>query len=262
MVVEAFYEWRGGNRFRSTTATTGPWDARFQHGGPPAALVARALAALGPPSHHRLARLTVDILRPVPVAEVRVRTRTLRASRQASLVTGVLEADDQEVLRITGWRLAPAAGGIPAVAEPAGPPPLPPPGPQVDWPHAGTDGLISAVEWRFVSGAPGIPGPAQVWARPRPALVAGTETSGLERALIVADSGHGLSAVLDAGAYLFINVDLTLLLHRHPVGDWIFLEAGTVISPSGVGMAETRLSDRQGRAGSCLQTLLVAPRRA
>ena len=80
------------------------------------------------------------------------------------------------------------------------------------------------------------------------------------RALLVADSGSGVSAVLDPARFLFINVDLTLVLQRDPVGEWLLLDAATSIGDHGTGLAETVLSDADGPCGRALQTLLVAPR--
>jgi hypothetical protein len=99
-----------------------------------------------------------------------------------------------------------------------------------------------------------------VWSRPRLALVAGEETSPMCRALLVADSGRGVSAVLDARRFVFINVDLTVILHRDPVGEWLLLDAATTIGDQFPGLARTRLADQQGACGGAVQTLMAAPR--
>lgn len=263
MGSEAFYEPLDDDRFASSPSTAGPWDPRWQHGGPPSALVARALGRLpSPRPATRLARVSVDILRPVPVAELRVRAWIEHSGRQVDLVVGSLTADGREVLRVTGWRLAVTPRSVPAVPDPAVPPALPSAPAPVAWPGARTEGYISTVEWRFTRGEPGVFGPAEVWARPRVALVAGERTSPLGQVLILADSGHGLSAALDPRRWLFVNTDLTVLLHREPAGEWLHLAAQSVIDEDGSGMAQTRLSDERGGLGSCLQTLFVTPRRA
>jgi len=69
------------------------------------------------------------------------------------------------------------------------------------------------------------------------------------RILLVADSGSGVSAVLDPARFTFINVDLTVVLHRDPVGEWLLLEAATTTGTRGTGLAETALSDQSGRCG-------------
>jgi hypothetical protein len=78
--------------------------------------------------------------------------------------------------------------------------------------------------------------------------------------LAVADSGNGVSAALDWRRYLFINVDLSVHLHRMPAGEWVCLDAITRAEQNGVGMADTVLYDTQGPIGRGLQTLLVGHR--
>jgi hypothetical protein len=91
-------------------------------------------------------------------------------------------------------------------------------------------------------------------------LVAGAQASPLQRGLIAADSGNAVSAALDWSSYLFINVDLTVHLHRMPAGEWVCLDAVTTPEPSGIGLADAALHDQRGPIGRALQTLLVARR--
>jgi hypothetical protein len=96
--------------------------------------------------------------------------------------------------------------------------------------------------------------------RMRQPLVAGEEPSPLQRTLVAADVGNGVSATLDYRRYLFINVDLTVHLERMPEGEWVCVDAVTLPQANGIGTAESVLSDRRGRIGRALQTLLVAER--
>ena len=59
---------------------------------------------------------------------------------------------------------------------------------------------------------------------------------------------------------MFINPDLTLYIEREPIGEWICLQARTIIAPDGIATAESVLYDLQGRVGTATQALLVAPR--
>ena len=255
-----FFESAGTDSFVATPATAGPWSAHSQHGGPPSALAARALELHEPDEGQRLARVAVDILRPVPVGKITVRARTVRPGRRVALLEAVLEADGQEVLQVRGWRIALPAGQGPST--PAGPPPPPIPAeqPPPAFPGGHTAGYLEAVDWRYVAGGFDTPGPASVWARPRIPLIPGEEASPMCRALLLADSGSGVSAALNPVQFLFINVDLTLILPRDPVGEWLLLDAVTTIEGRGTGLAETSVSDVRGRCGTAVQTLLVAPR--
>jgi hypothetical protein len=115
---------------------------------------------------------------------------------------------------------------------------------------------------RFVRGSFLEPGPATVWMRPREAIVEGEEPAPLQRVLVAADSGNGVSAVLDHARFVFINTDLSVHLHRLPAGEWVCLDAVTLPERHGVGMSDTTLYDERGRIGRALQSLFVASRAA
>jgi Thioesterase-like superfamily len=259
-VHSAFFEPAGPDTFVATASTIGPWDPAAQHGGPPSALAARVMEAWEPAPHQRLASVTVDILRPVPVGKLTARTRTVRPGRRVTLVETVLEASGREVLHARGWKIEIAAGPVPPT-----PGAVRPPVPAVPPPDAAAamawEGYGTAMEWRYVSGGGlDVPGPAAAWMRPTIPLLPGEKMSPMCRALLAADSGSGLSAVLDLKSFAFVNVDLSVMLERDPAGEWLLLDAVTAIGPSGTGVARTALADQSGPVGRALQALLVAPR--
>jgi len=258
-VHASFYEPLGPGRYRATVATAGPWSAEAQHGGPPSALAARELERHEPDDGQRLARVSVDILRPVPVAELVIRTRTLRPGKRVALLEAVMSAGGQDVLVARGWRIA-TLEAAPVVGKDGQVPPIPATGRAPSFPGGHHDGYLSEIEWRFVAGKFDEPGPCQVWARPRIPLLPGEDLSPMCRTLLVADSGSGVSMTLDPTRYLFINVDLTVALHRDPVGEFVLLDAESTMGGTGTGLAETQLSDTSGVVGIGIQTLLVAPR--
>jgi hypothetical protein len=257
-VDEAFFLPQGDDRWLATVHTTGPWDVRFQHGGPPAALLGRAIERCEPRDDLLVARTAVEILGPVPVGEVSVRARMLRPGRSVELVEAVLSADGRDAVRAAAWRIRRTdAGDVPP------PQPSPPaiPAAAFAMPDAGwVDGYLSAVEWRFAAGRFDQPGPATVWSRLRHPLVPDEELSPLQRVLAVADSGNGLSSELDLRTWHFINPELTVHLHREARGEWVCVDARTTISTGGAGLATTVLSDADGPVGVGAQSLLVAPR--
>ncbi|HEY7147365.1 MAG TPA: thioesterase family protein [Streptosporangiaceae bacterium] len=255
-----FFEPAGTGTYVATAATAGPWSPQAQHGGPPSALAARAIESHEPDPRQRLSRVTVDILRPVPVGKVSLRVRTVRPGRRVALLEAVMEADGQEVLHARGWRITRPAGEVPAIGTGGTPPPIPPQGRAPDFRRAHTDGYLSAIEWRFVTGG-GFREYAEgsAWTRPRIPLLPGEHASPMSRALLVADSGSGVAAALDPGKFQYINVDLTVVLPRDPAGDWLLLDSATTIGSDGTGLAQTSLSDTGGWCGRAMQTLLVAP---
>jgi hypothetical protein len=157
---------------------------------------------------------------------------------------------------VAAWRVLRAAGaGTPPVYEP---PPLP--GSETPMPAQLESGYLRAVEWRPVRGGFVEPGPAAAWTRLKMPVVEGEEPSGLERLLAVADSGNGISGVLDMREWWFINPELTVHLEREPRGEWICLDAATSIQVGGAGLATSTLSDLDGPVARGAQTLYVAPR--
>jgi hypothetical protein len=262
MAPGSFYE-IDGDRYLATELTRGPWDPGAQHAGPPAALLGREIERLEDAGEFLVGRITFEILRSVPIAPVTVSARVLRPGRRVQLVEAELRDEAGEpLMRANAWRLRTAPLEIPpeamGVAEP---PPGPEQGAEAEFFPTGEElGYHSAMEVRFVRGGFVEPGPALVWLRMRQPLVAGEEPSPLQRVLVTADVGNGVSASLDYRRYLFINVDLSVHLERMPVGEWVCVDAQTLPQPSGNGTAESVLSDQGGRIGRALQTLLVAER--
>jgi Thioesterase-like superfamily len=255
-VHTVFFEAAGRGTYHATEATAGPWSEKAQHGGPPSALAAREMERHEPDERMRLARVAVDILRPVPVSTLTVRTRTLRPGKRVALLETVMEADGQEVLHARGWRIG-RSTDLPVIAKDTPVPPIPDSAGPPTFPGGYVDGYMSAIDWRLVSGGFDDEGPATVWGRPRIPLIAGEEMTPMTRTMLVADSGSGIGRVLDPRRFQFLNVDLTVVLRRDPIGDWLLLDALTTMGGQGTGMAETQLSDTLGVAGIGIQTLLV-----
>lgn len=261
--MEAFYI-PDGDRFVATELTRGPWDPDAQHAGPPAALIGRALERCdGRPGASQIARVTYEILRPVPIGSVVVEARVVRPGRSVELLEASLSSADGEVaVRALAWRIRTEEVELPPLFE-ANPPPGPDAGEPEPFFDTGHDvGYHTAMDIRFVRGSFREPGPATVWMRPRQPIVAGEEPTPLQRVLVAADSGNGVSAVLDHARYLFINTDLSVHLHRLPAGEWVCLDAVTLPERHGVGMSDTALWDERGRLGRALQSLFVASRAA
>jgi hypothetical protein len=260
-VFDAFYE-RDGDDFVATELTRGPWDHGSQHAGPPAALLGHAIEQLPEAADYHLGRLTFEIIGPVPIAPARVEARIARPGRRVQMVEAELSVEGDVLMRARGWRLRSGELDLPpeAIVEIA-PPPPPERGSEVEFfPTGAEHGYHTAMELSFAAGSFLEPGPATAWLRMRQPLVAGTEPTPLERVLVAADVGNGISASLDFRRYLFINVDLTVQLERLPVGEWVGIEAITLPRPQGVGTAESTIFDRDGRVGRGLQTLLIGER--
>ena len=257
--MTAFYLPLDEHRFRSTEHTIGPWSRDSQHLGPPAALLTRSLELTAPNVPSMLARITIEVLGPVPVADLTVRSRVLRPGRSVQLCAAELIAGDRPVATATAWWIA--TGDTTEVAA-GQPEPLPPieSARSVSKPDDWPSGYADAMEWRSVKGGFGLPGPGTLWVRQRFPLVAGEEPSAIQRLMSVADNGNGASNRLDPREWYFINTELTVHVWRAPAGEWIGLDANTTIGPTGIAVATSVLHDERGAVARGNQSLLVRPR--
>ncbi len=249
-----------GHRFEPTELSRGPWSADALHGGPVAALVVRAVERHSPGEDLPLVRLTLELLRPVPFSPLSLHTETVRDGRKVQLVDGSVEAGGRTVVRARALRIR-RLGDEEAIETSVAEDPAPQPperGRVAPTPVIGGRAFHSdGVEMRFVGGLFGELGPATVWIRLRVPVVAGEDPTPWQRVAAAADFGNGVSSELDFRTHLFINPDLTVYVHRPPLGEWVCLDARTRFGTPGVGTAESALWDRAGRVGRAVQGLLV-----
>ena len=254
-----------GEHFHPTGLTRGPWDPGFQHAGPPAALLARAVERAARIAPGQVGRLGFDILRPIPLAPHRISTRTLRPGRNVEQIEATLSdaGSADALMRLSAWRLRREQLELPGGIGETDPPPPPPDEGASSLPAFWTEPVAyhAALDWRFVRGDFDTPGPATTWTRLRVPLVAGEAASPLERLLVMADAASGISHVLDWTQWVFINVDLGIHLERPPEGEWMAMDATTRLGPAGAGLCTSVLSDERGRVGLSTQTLRVTRQR-
>ena len=250
--------------YQATGLTRGPWNPEHQHAGPPSALAARAIAraaaALG---FTQIARLTVNLYRPIPIAQLKVVVETEYAGRNVGHFAAHLFAGGKEVARFTALAQREATVEFPA-ALPGHPPPAAPrpveDSPPSRFPFTSRSiGYPDLVETRLARGT-FFSGPCSVWFRLRHPLIAGQTPSAIERVAVAADSGNGISAVLEFKRYLFVNNDLSINLFRMPQGEWICIDARTLIGPDGCGLAEAQIFDTGGLVGRSTQSLMIRMR--
>jgi acyl-coenzyme A thioesterase PaaI-like protein len=258
--VQPFYLADGPGRFVSTPSTAGPWGPESQHGGPPAALLARAVEQLprnGPARF--VGRFTMELLGPVPVGPLVVEASVVRPGRSVEMCEATLYDEQRGRLcaRATAWLFphrddGPEQPGRPPAHTPAD-------GVHKDPPPGWTRGYLDAMDWRWVVGAVSEPGPGVVWMRARVPLVDDEQTSPVQRVLTCVDSASGVSAALDTTHWRFLNTELTVHLLRPPSGEWVCVDAETELGGGSVGLATSRVYDEQGLVARSAQALLVAP---
>jgi hypothetical protein len=248
--------------FTPTDCCRGPWDPDACHGGPPTALLVRAMERALPDV--RLARIAVELAKPIPMEGFRV---DAEVTRRGKTVAGTRAAivDGDGVTRATAIGLHVVVQDPPVVdatldnsglvtprlsdARPGGFPI------DASWSH-GLPGFSGAVRMRYPPGEHEGPGATTSWMNTVP-LVAGETPTPFQAICPLADCGNAFGRHADPSEFGFVNADLTIALHRDPVGEWVGSRAVSWWQPGGVGLAEALLFDDAGPVGRALQTMVL-----
>ncbi|KIG17910.1 TesB-like acyl-CoA thioesterase 5 [Enhygromyxa salina] len=255
----------GQERFFATELTRGPWSNDHQHGGPPTALLARAVEREGPRAGEMfVSRMTFELLRPIPIAApLEVVTEVLTEGRSVHRIAAALVSGDQQLAVGLAVRIRVQELAVPTFTHDDAARALRPPEQcsafELPFLHHAV-GYHTAMELRLADGEFGT-GNLAAWIRPRCGLIEGEESTALQRIMICADAGHGVGAALDTAKWSFVNPDLTVHLHRLPAGgadEWLGMRARTWSAPLGFGMCQTQLSDRRGPLGVAVQSQVIS----
>jgi hypothetical protein len=240
----------------ATNLTQGPWDPNAQYGGAPAALLAWAAERVPTLVPMRIARLTIDMHRRVPLGRLGIAAEVVREGKRLQLVVATIrDADGVEVARATALRYR-IGDGPDAPTDPRVPPIEPPPwGPQREQRRRSNDlnGFIDATEMRDA----GSSGAATTWYRATRPVIAGEEPSPIVRLAWASDFTANSGNYLDLTRWSAINSDLTVNLGRAPQGEWTGVATRAWYARDGIGHARADLFDRDGLVGTCTASLLV-----
>ena len=252
---------REGAGFRATELCRGPWDPGSQHGGPITALIGREAERFDDDPTMFTARVTVELLKPVPLSLLQVVAAVIRQGKRVRIVGVSVVHDGVEVARATVLRIRRVIEEVdefePVNGVPFGPPEQAQPAPRF---VEGEVGIMDGLDVRTLGDIPTPPGPATFWFKLRVPLVDGEPFDPLSTALMAADFGNGISNVVPIETIMYINPDVTVYFHRRPEGEWIANDAQTWIHPGAGSVAEASLWDRDGQIGRSTQSLYVAPR--
>ncbi len=240
----------------ATVLTQGPWDPNAQYGGTPAALLTWAVERVPTLVPMRIARITVDMHRPVPLGRLQLGAEVVREGKRLQIVVATI-SDERglEVARATALRFR-LADGPDAPTDPALPPvAVPPWGPRrtVEHRREGLNGFAGALETRDG----GERGQATSWYHATRPVVAGEEPSPTVRLAWASDFTANSGNYLDLARWSAINADLTINLARTPVGDWTGVATRAWYATDGIGHARADLFDVDGFVGTCTASLLV-----
>lgn len=252
-----------GEWIEPTDLCRGPWDPAACHAGPPTGMLVRASERLVP--HQRFVRITVDLTRPVPQAGFRIIGEVVRAGRTVSTTQlTIVDASGRAVLSARALHMSPQPErelpttpiDTPLLAD-AEPGLFPVQRAAHDLPF-----FLHAVEMRYPPGHDHRPGPTTGWMRTVPLLSAADAeqhggVSGFARLCPLADCGNAISRNADAGDLAFMNTDLTVVVHREPVGDWFGTQSVSRWESDGVGVSDSLLFDERGAVGRAIQSLVI-----
>lgn len=262
--------------FVPTPQTEGPWDPNAMHGGPPAGLLARTVerfdAADGTtPVDWFVSRLTIELLRPIPIRALRVTARLLRPGRRVQLVEASIADVDSgtEQARVTALRIRRQPGfaaDVPRTANDTYDATRRPLG--IDDPAAvpaapsfsdATRGFYNiGADVRLAAGKMTSGGPGTIWASLHQPLVLGEVDSPLVTTATLADFTNASATALPAGGFAYPNADLTIARYRDLRGTWLGIDGVSRVSDDGIGMTTARLFDVDGPIGQTTASLVVS----
>lgn len=242
--------------FEPTDCTRSNWSPDIQHGSPPLALLTKAIEGLLAGTGLRIGRLSLEILGAIPVVPVVVSARIDRPGKRICLLsaemTPLSPAGARPVARVSSWALATAdtsdvaSDRYPRLVE-GETVPL-----SAEW--WDVDGYVPGIDWRRQHTEPA--DAAVFWLSPKVGLVDDEETTAIQRLAMVVDSANGVGKVLDS-AFVYMNTDTVVHLHRLPTGSDFGLRARASIGPDGIGVTNAEIFDRTGFVGTSAQTLLI-----
>lgn len=250
-----------GRRAITSPNAAGPWSPDMQHGSAPTGLVTWAAEAIATPVPMQIVRLTIDLMRPVPLTPLDIETEVLRQGRKIQLCEVRLSAGGVLVVRATVLKIRVAAAQAlpPEIADA----PIDVPGPEQSPVEPGdfsSSPFVSGMSMRAARGGFAKPGSSAIWYRVDRPLVEGAPISQVMRAAVASDFSNATSVALDFRHWTFLNADLTISLARQPIGDWILLDGDCWIGPDGAGLAMARLGDQRGYFGRAVQSLVIEKR--
>lgn len=256
--ARCFFTSNDNHWFQPTDHTRGPWHEEHCHAGPPTALLARAVEQLNP--EQKLIRLTVNLLRPIPFAGFTVTSEITRRGRIVTTsAASIVDKQGKACASAIALQMTPQeAADYPTHQQ-----------------HYGkhTDSSIGSfpisktlhdkpafngngVSVKYPPEQSPQPGPTIAWMKTVP-LLANETPSAFQSICPLADCGNAFSRNAEPWDVNFMNPDLTILLHRDPVGEWLGTNACGYWEPTGIGMADAQLFDATGSVGRALQTLLL-----
>ncbi len=251
----AFFQRLDDATFLPTPATGGAWNTNEQHIAPAIGLIAHVLELDSAKRGHgfEVARLSYDILGPIPIEPVQMQVAVVRPGRTIELVECTLLHNQRPAVRLRAWLMQSRDSGrvagtpFPMIASAEM---MSPWDPSTIWPGE----FIKNVEIRRELQQPGR---ARYWARSRQPLLEGEPVSELARAAALFDIANGMAVRALPQEVAFPNLDLTVHLFDRPQGEWLGFDTSVSFGPHGIGLTSSVVHDERGPIGTIGQALTV-----
>jgi len=257
--AKAFFHLENEQWYIGNDPARGPWDENACHAGPVTGVIARELEQLVPDK--QLFRLTVEVLKPVPMRGFQIHSEFRKQGRMVSTATATVVDRSGKIIAVASSLHAKTlkVGELPTatISKPDFDESIPGDLPIKDAKH-NLPFFSAGIEIRYPPEENSHPGPTTIWMKTLP-LLESELPSPFQRLCPLADCGNGISRNQEVSEANFLNPDLTIIMFRAPTSNWLASKAKSFWESSGLGMSDATLFDTDGPIGSALQTLLVHP---
>ncbi len=252
-----------GENFIPSELAGSPWHRSTLHGGAPSGLLAHCLECHLNDGSLQAARLSIDLLRPVPSSPLQVKVATIRKGKRIALLHADLFSGETLLAKASALFVKPSDITVPQHAPKLT---MEMPGPQkleeksfaeiLFQKAAGVPpGLHTTVRLRPVTNL-SESGEGSAWiALPVP-VIQDTVTTPFVQAATICDFGNGVGQLNLGKGMGTINSDIHLQLTRLPKSQWLGLQSQTLMEPHGIGQAHTVLHDEFGPIGMVSQVVM------
>ena len=238
---------RDGDAFLPQATGRGPWNPQSLHGRVVIGLMGHALETAFGSDEFIPARLTVDMYRLPNFDPIEVKTTLIREGgrirmAEAELFSGGKSSAKASCQFLRRTENAPGKTWSPPDWDAPHPDSIPDPDPAT-----APMGRMWAV--KPIQGGFGSEGERRIWMREVRELVGGVPLTPFQRVVVASDFTSPFAHASSDQGLGYINTDVTVYLHRLPVGEWVGFQSVNHQATDGVAVGECRLYDAQGSLG-------------
>ena len=258
-----------GETLLPSSLANGPWYPGTAHGSAMMLMAALAVEKHIAKLPIQLTRLTVDMMKAVPIAPIELHTKVRKSGRYMDVLDIAIHSAGDEYVRASAMCFRVDQVPVAERLKHSGPAlTLPDPLPESFFNFAAKrPGFHHAIEIRIDVEAK----PAIIWIRLKQPVLPNFATTPLLRVALAADWTYSVPSIahrlrtgegFDSQPFFSINPDTTLNLQRPAQGEWIGIQTHASFDDLGAGTAMGQIFDQQGALGFCSQSVLIRSRPA